>query len=242
MMRLRQTFALFICLLILSLSVTAQVQFSGWLGSFNTFKLNNRFSLHFDGQLRSTDQLQQVSAVLLRPGLNFHLNKTWVLTGGYMLNLNRRTNSGISALLGEHRAWQQVQANYKLGKVAVAHRFRFEERFIPRPKVDGNDLKTNGYDQAFRFRYFIRNIFPLVSGSGFSEGPFLALQNEIFLNTGNKTAVNGKAFDQNRLYGAVGYRLKGKFDVEAGYMNQYISTRTAFINNHIVQLALYKRL
>lgn len=228
--------------LLFSFAATAQVQYSGWLASFNTFKLNNRFSLHFDAQLRSTDQLEQVGAILIRPGLNFHLNKTWMFTAGHMLNISRRNAGGLSSLLTEHRLWQQALANQRIGRVAVAHRFRFEERFIPRASVMGNRLEKDGYDQAFRFRYFIRNIFPLTSGTTFSYGPFLALQNEVFLNTGDKTAVNGKAFDQNRLYGAIGYRLKGKIDLEAGYLNQYINTRTSFINNHIVQLAVYKRL
>lgn len=242
MKKLKQGFVLLFALFIFSSASKAQVQFSGWLASFNTFKLNNRLSLHFDAQLRSTDQLQQVSAILLRPGLNFHLNKTWMFTAGYLLNLNRRNQGGLSELLGEHRLWQQALANQKINKIALAHRLRFEERFIPRSSVTGNELETNGYDQAFRLRYFVRSIFPLTAGPTFSEGPFFALQNEVFLHTGNKTAVNGKAFDQNRLYGAIGYRLRGKLDIEAGYLNQYINTRSSFINNHLVQLALYKRL
>ena len=35
---------------------------------------------------------------------------------------------------------------------------------------------------------------------------------------------------------------KKKWKKNKSYMNQYINTRTSFINNHIVQLALYKRL
>lgn len=219
-----------------------QSQFSGWLGSFNTFRLSQKFSLHFDAQLRSTDDLEQINAILLRPGLNFHLNKTWTFTAGYALNLSRRNVGNVYSLLPEHRIWQQALLNYRINRIAVAHRFRFEERFLPKPTVVGDDLETDGYNQAYRFRYFLRSIFPLQSGTTFSKGPFLALQNEVFLNTGNKAAVNGKTFDQNRLYGAVGYRTKGKFDLEAGYMNQYTVTRTSFVNNHIVQLAVYKRL
>jgi hypothetical protein len=240
-MKMKFTFSIF--LFFFFLTAGAQVQFSGWLASFNTFKLSDRFSLHFDAQLRSTDQLEQVGAILLRPGLNFHLNKTFTFTAGHMLNISRRNVGNLSSLLTEQRVWQQVLANQKAGRVAVAHRIRFEQRFIPRAAVVGNAIEKDGYDQAFRFRYFIRNVFPLTTtATGFSQGPFLALQNEVFLNTGNKTAVNGKAFDQNRLYGAIGYRLKGKLDLEAGYLNQYISTRNSFVNNHIVQLALYKRL
>jgi len=232
----------FFFVLCLTFSVQAQVQFSGWLASFNTFKINNRFSIHFDGQLRSTDELQSVQSIILRPGLNVHVGKKLVLTGGYAYIPNRRTIGDLSELLAEHRIWQQAQYNHKFKTVAVAHRFRFEERFLPRPSLSGNELNTDGFDQAFRFRYFIRNILPLNGQQTFSKGLFFALQNEIFLNTGNKSSVNGKAFDQNRLYTAIGYRLPGKIDLEAGYMNQYISTRTSFVNNHIAQIAVYKRL
>jgi hypothetical protein len=234
----------FFLLLLFFVSATgsAQTQFSGWLASFNTFKLNNRFSLHFDAQLRSTDDLEQVGSILLRPGLNFHLNKNVVLTAGHMLNIARRNVGGVSELLTEQRPWQQMIVNSKLNKLSLTNRFRFEERFIPRARLTGNSLEKDGYDEAFRFRYFIRGVLPLVSGSTFSSGPFVALQNEVFLNTGDQSAVNGKTFDQNRLYGAIGYRLKGKLDLEAGYLNQYTNTRNSFINNHVIQLAVYKRL
>jgi hypothetical protein len=223
-------------------SLQAQVQFSGWLASFNTFKLNNKLSLHFDGQLRSSDDIASVQTVLLRTGLNVHVHKNWVLTGGYAYIANRRTVGGFSDLLPEHRIWQQAIFNQKLKNIAVAHRARFEERFLSRSKVVNNDLEPDGYDPAFRFRYFIRGVLPLSSQPAFSKGLFFALQNEVFLNTGDKSVVNGKTFDQNRLYAAIGYRLPGKIDLEAGYMNQYTSTRTSFANNHIAQIAVYKRL
>lgn len=229
-------------LLAVTAAAHAQVQFSGWLASFNNYKLSDRFSLHFDAQLRSTDDWQQVGSILLRPGLNYRLNKTVTFTTGYGLILGRRTVGGLSSLLPEHRIWQQVLAGHKLGKAAITHRFRFEERFLPRPVVNGDKLQHEGHDQAFRFRYFVRGLIPLNSVSVFAKGPYLALQNEVFLNTGNKTTVNGKTFDQNRLYGAVGYRLNAKTDLEAGYLNQYTTTRSAFVNNHVMQLAVYKRL
>lgn len=229
-------------LLCLAMGSQAQVQFSGWFASFNTFKLSDRFSLHFDGQVRSTDEWQQVGSILLRPGLNYRLSKSVTATGGYALVLGRRTVGSLSSLLPEHRIWQQVVLNQKVQKINIAHRLRFEERFLPRPKAENNALTTDGFDQAFRLRYFVRGIFPLQAGPSFSKGFFAALQNEVFLNTGNKTAVNGKAFDQNRLYGAIGHRFAGKMDLELGYLNQYTVTRTAFTNNHIVQLAVYKRL
>ena len=229
-------------LLFIYTASNSQTQFSGWLASFNTFKLNNKLSLHFDGQLRSTDDLEHVQTLLLRPGLNIHVGKNWVLTGGYAYIGNRRTAETIVKLMPEHRIWQQAIFNHKLKNMPVAHRFRFEERFLSTAAIRNNDLERTGFNTSYRFRYFVRGIVPLSSQPSFSKGFFLALQNEVFLNVAKKSAVNGKTFDQNRLYGAFGYRLPGKIDLEAGYMNQYTVSATSFINNHIAQIAVYKRL
>jgi len=53
--------------------------------------------------------------------------------------------------------------------------------------------------------------------------------------------VNGKTFDQNRFYVALGYRIS-KIDMELGYMNQYTKTASGSITNNIGQFAVYKRL
>ena len=72
---------------------------------------------------------------------------------------------------------------------------------------------------------------------------FAALQNEEFVNVGNTKNVNGKFFDQNRFYLALGYRLRPSIDLETGYLNQYVSGRNgAFVNNHAWQVASYLRL
>src|SRR5690606_14308321 len=105
-----------------------------------------------------------------------------------------------------------------------------------------NEIVKTDYDLAHRARYFIRNILPINKTEQFSEGPFVALQNEVFLNVGNKSAVNGKTFDQNRLYLAAGYRFSKQFDLEVGYLNQYVSRRNApAAKVHAAQLATYLR-
>ena len=60
-----------------------QVQQSAWIASFNTFQLKNKWSLHADVQLRSTDNVKEVQTLLLRPGVNYHLSKSWVASAGY---------------------------------------------------------------------------------------------------------------------------------------------------------------
>lgn len=223
--------------------VKAQEGVSGWLATFNTFKLGNRTSLQSDPQLRSSSRFFRVQTVLLRAGFNYHLNKQVHATLGYAFISNYRASGNIDGHLPEHRIWQQLLINQKIGSANLAHRFRLEQRFISIPIVKGDMLKANGYDYANRIRYFARYLQPLKKVTAFAKGSFIAVQNEVFFNFGNRRAVNGKYFDQNRAYVAIGYRFSKAFDAEVGYMNQYIDGRgNAFTRNNIVQLATYLRL
>jgi len=239
------TVRLFTILLLISLwpgAAIAQTQFSGWLASFNTIKTSKKTSIHADVQFRSNNDWQQMQTLLLRPGINYHVNKKLTLTAGYAYIRNRKIVGDIAGHIPEHRIWEQLLYNHEWKNIRISHRFRIEQRFIGKTIVLGNPL-SEGPNYANRFRYFLRNILPLKKETTFSKGPFLALQNELFLNFGNKADVNGKTFDQNRFYLALGHRLSSAFDLELGYMNQYINGKgSQFTNNHIIQVATYLRL
>lgn len=221
----------------------AQPQHTAWFATFNTVKTGKKTSIHSDFQYRTANDLKHTQTLLLRAGLNVQATKHIVLTTGYAFIHNYRSIGDIDGYVPEHRIWEQLVYNHKFKKLLTAHRFRVEQRFMTKTVVANNELNNDGSLYANRFRYFIRNILPLNGKEQFSQGLFAALQNEIFLNFGNKQNVNGKTFDQNRLYLALGYRLNKSFDLEAGYMNQYINGRnSAFVNTHIAQLAGYIRL
>lgn len=224
-------------------TIYAQQQFTGWLASFNTFKTGKKTSIHTDVQWRSSDELKHTQTLLIRPGLNVHLSKKLTVTAGYAFIQNRRVSGNVSGYAPEHRIWQQLLYNHKLNNNLLSHRLRLEQRFIPVTVVQDNEIKKDGSVYANRLRYFIRDVIPFHKQEKFSKGLFAALQNEVFVNIGNTKNVNGKFFDQNRLYLAMGYRVKSSFDIEAGYMYQYISGKNkATTNNNIVQLAGYLRL
>lgn len=239
------TVRLFTVILLISLwtgTAKGQKQFSGWLASFNTIKTGKKTSIHADVQFRSNNNWKQIQTTLLRTGINYHVNKKLTLTAGYAYIRNRKIVGDIAGYTPEHRIWEQLLYNQQWKNLRISHRFRIEQRFIGKTVVLGNQL-SDGPNYANRFRYFLRNILPLKKEESFSKGAFLALQNELFLNFGDKASVNGKTFDQNRFYLAIGHRLNSAFDLELGYMNQYINGRNSqFTNNHIVQLATYLRL
>ena len=225
-------------------AATQTIQHSGWLASFNTIKLNEKFSLHLELQVRSTDEWKQVQSVLPRVGINYHIKPNQILTAGYAYIPNRVTAYNQSDLLAEHRIWQQYIFNKKVGKKALTNRIRLEERFVPTAGLDADELTVQERKYSTRLRYFVRAVIPLIKQQPFVKGPFIGLQDELFFNITNQKNVNGKWFDQNRAYMAFGYRVSKKFDIETGYINQYVEKSSTQPNviTHIFQLAFYTRL
>jgi hypothetical protein len=227
---------LLIIMLVLSVRVSAQTthENTGWFAWFNTYRFSKQWGLYFDGQVRSADNWDYVRTVLLRPGITYFFDAKNSATLGYayITSYNRLPEPSKNTLT-ENRIWEQYIYAAKLGQVSLQNRFRLEQRFIERQT-------DNVFSQ--RLRYFIRAIIPLAKQKqSFNMGVYAAIQNEIYLNVQNKEDINNSFFDQNRIYGAIGYRFNPKVDLEAGYMNQYMKGRNTDVSNNIIQMALYTR-
>jgi hypothetical protein len=74
---------------------------------------------------------------------------------------------------------------------------------------------------------------------------FATLYDEVFINFGKDVGYN--IFDQNRLYGAIGYSISPTLKMELGYLNQVVQLRSLdaaslknrIENNHTLQIALF---
>jgi hypothetical protein len=217
------------------ISAQTQIQNSGWLFILNSTKFSEKWGLHLDLQARSADNWGYLRNVLVRPGITYYINSKNNATVGYLLATTKTEMIGSSPInTEEHRIWEQYIFTHKLKSSFVTHRGRLEQRFIE--QLNGDEIF------AQRFRYFVRLLQPLQGKVDvFSKGPFVALQNEVFLNIQNKDLLNNSVFDQNRLYIAGGYRFSKKVDLEVGYLNQYSNGRTTNTSNRVAQLALYTR-
>ena len=269
--RLTISLALLLALSAPAVRAQTQTQFSGWLATFQTYKLSDKTGIYFDGQYRTTNHMQQMHSLLLRPGFNYFINPNFVATVGYAFIPQQRSSGGVTGYIPEHRTWEQLMVTHKVKfhhaarNTTLAHRFRLEQRYLPKFHAEGDHLVHDNRVYAGRFRYFTRGIIPLTgahkdhppvtsavdaplakTGTGpraFTKGFFASLQNEIFFNIGDNSPVNGKLFDQNRAYVSFGYRYSKQFDVELGYMNQYINgAGSTATSNHILQVATYVRL
>lgn len=208
---------------------------TGWFFFLNSTRINEKWGVHFDLQLRSHDELDGLRHMLVRPGLTYHIKPNQNATVGYLYTPTFTRSVGTpNTTLTEHRIWEQYVISHKLFSGNLGHRFRLEQRFIEKPA--GNRVF------AQRLRYFLRHVQPLTNtAGGFTKGPFAALQNEVFANIQNQKNTNNHFFDQNRAYIAAGYRFSKKVDVEAGYMNIFGKGANANTVNNVAQLAVYTR-
>jgi hypothetical protein len=230
----RLTCTFFLSLFFLGAFAQNVKQNSGWLMFLNSTRINDKWGLHLDVQLRTADNWDGIRNFLFRPGATYYINKNSNATLGYLLtNTFLKQNGAADNTITEHRIWEQYILTHRVKPVYMQHRFRLEQRFM---ETAGDDVFSQ------RFRYFFRAIVPLSNKKdSFVEGPFVALQNELFFNIQHNDKLNGKLFDQNRAYAAVGYRFSKSFDIEAGYLNQYVDGRSVNTTNNAIQLAFYTR-
>lgn len=210
-------------------------QNAGWLMFLNSTKINDKWGLHFDFQMQSADNWEYVRRILVRPGVTYFINKNHRVTAGYLYNpAYNRLIGGSKYTLTENTIWEQYLITHKLHAAAITHRFRLEQRFMERYKEDDFFMQ--------RFRYFFRAVQPLKKSNGsFDQGIYAALQNEVFFNVQHKEEGNGRLFDQNRIFIALGYRLSPKVDMETGYLNQYLKGSSNVVHNHVAQLSINTR-
>lgn len=202
------------------ISITAQAQENGedqlgsWHMYFGTNQIAEKWSIHSEAQLRYYEQAKNFNQLLLRTGLNYHINPNAIATAGYayiktdptffeaaLIDLDGQASDNIS----ENRIFEQFILKNKVWELLFEHRYRLEQRFI-------TDSDLNTKSTQHRARYRLQMTVPL------TDVFFLNFYDEIFINLQNE------AFDQNRLYAAVGVNVTNNLSVQAGYLKNHFRT------------------
>ncbi|MET0571346.1 MAG: DUF2490 domain-containing protein [Pedobacter agri] len=175
-----------------------------WLFVTHTQKINDRFNILADVQSRSEQNLNQINTLLLRTALAYNINDQHSIALGYAYKGDWPDGEEYEY---EHRIYQQYQYEFKIKRIEVQLRGRFEQRF----------LQDSGTHLAMRARGFAAVQFPIYADEDFTTGLFAGLQNELFLNVLNRQYANGHLFDQNRPYVSIGYRFSEKIETSFDY-------------------------
>ena len=210
-----------------------------WINYFGTFKLNEKFGIHSEYQLRRTNFGSDKQQGLLRLGVNYQLNSKIQLRAGYALvetfPYGETTINSFGKDFTEHRAFEMVTLTDKVSILDISHRFMLEQRWVGRYS-NSNLTKEDDFLFLNRLRYMFRMQIPLKGNTIKDKTPYVAIYDEIFIGFGKN--VNENIFDQNRIGILLGYKFDKSFRIEAGYLNQTlqlgreINQRNLFQNNN----------
>lgn len=219
----------------LAAQTTNTSNYNNWFTYFAQYRFDPRWAMHLDVQFRADDAVQRVNQSLLRAGAQYFFRPDLNVTLGYAYV--NTFSSSASDYLTEHRIWQQLIYNQSFGNVNMTHRLRLEQRFVENPAVEKGD-----YNTGHRVRYFNRTILPMGNNPNAKAAPYLALQNEAFVNFAS-SAINKNVFDQNRLLVAFGMLYEKHTRLEIGYMNQWINPASGGnVTNHILHFSVLQTL
>lgn len=214
---------------------------NAWFMYFGDHKISSKIGIHLEAQWRRNDIVSNPQQLLLRTGLNYHLNAQIFITGGYcFVSTHPYGSFPVKATFPEHRIWEQLQMKTQLQRIEWISRFRLEQRFSNLPVLNTSNIKYEPGDAVYTNRFRLLNRFSLpLQGKTISDKTFyLSAYDEFFINFGRYVANN--IFDQNRAYIALGYKVPKLGKIELGYMNQIIqkSDGIKIENNHTLQVAI----
>lgn len=206
-----------------------------WLQTFNTIRLDKKWSLHLEYQWRREKGLKYWQQSLLRIGANYKLNDNVTAHLGYGWIETFPYGDFPIASAGtfpEHRIYEQITLRQPVKRWSFSHRFRTEQRWLGRVKSNsGRNREIESWSFLHRFRYQFRVLYPLASRS--VKLPYVVAADEIFIGAGKNVGVN--IFDQNRIFLLFGYQLNKTFSFETGYFNQTLQQGRRVNNSTIVQ-------
>jgi len=221
-------------------------QTNGWIFYTGNHKLTEKWGIHTDVQIRRSEFFKEWQQLQLRAGLEYYFSKSMSVTAGYSFintwpygqfaeEVNPKFNHYEFA---EHRIWQQFQTKQQFGRLYTQNRFRLEQRWTEHKVISGEEYVRDEfqYKNRVRYRYMIQ--IPLTHKEMEDNTLFFQWSDEVFVNFGK--GVKSNLLDQNRMYFALGWRFNPHFNIQLGYMNQFIQKSDGVHkeNNHTAQVSI----
>lgn len=165
--------------------------------------LSKRWRGYFEIQPRFGQDISKLDRLIIRPAIGYRVNSKLSLWQGYGW-----TPAFEPEFNDEHRLYQQVLFEDKLGKTTFSSRTRLEERFI-----------EGAGSTSVRFRSMLRFMHPISADRKWAA----VVYDELFFNLTSSSPGPVGGFDQNRLFLGVSRQLNEQLRVETGYLMNHIN-------------------
>ena len=211
-----------ICLFMLSLSAQKENISSDNVLTIN-YKLNSKFFIYAEGQLRGVADFAYPDYYELKGGLGYYLTKNHKP----LIGIGRYVNYKNHALEKEEfRVWLQDIIDLNAGKFKLENRLRAEKSWFYQPVKDEHTGRI-------RLRYRLNISVPLnsekvepgtISANAYDEVFFVTTENPLFA--------------RNRVYAGFGYQIDNNFGISTGYLWQREFAKSGNKNIHFLYLNL----
>lgn len=219
---------------------------SAWYMYFGDHPVSTNWSVHLEGQYRREGLGQRWEQLLIRPGISYKLGHgmstlvAYTYLRGYPFeggSLGEATTTGPQP---EHRILEEFRVKHRLigdGEKAVTltHRFRAEQRF---QGTSTARIGATEWDFGERARYRLTANIPFRWDTAGVLPDYASVYNEVFVSFGPHGQSH--ALNQDRTYGALGWNLGSNFQIEAGYLYQYMPRPNGIVGeqNHALQITI----
>ena len=193
-----------ILVIFLFINCAANAQSGSWTNFSAKGTLNDKWSIFTDDQLRSWQFYDHFYYYELETGVNYNVDKNFVITGA-MGKYRTFTNTGNfkQPVTGkEFRTWLQLVFAQQVSRLYFDHRIRIEQRWL-----------TAAYKNRFRYRLNVR--VPINHKTIDDKSVYVNANEEIFLG------AKAPFFEQNRVFGGIGFRSNKHLTLQGGYINQF---------------------
>ncbi|UEQ74478.1 DUF2490 domain-containing protein [Chryseobacterium arthrosphaerae] len=205
------TLILSFCLLNSLLYSQSKDNYNMWFQYLMSAKITDKSTLTALTQYRSFDLAYDTRLFLVNAYVDYEVAENIRPAAGAMFLILESYNADDSKKIRyEKRPFQQVTAEYYIGRTSISNRLRVEERFISNPD-----------EFEVRIRYLISVRIPF-NKKGEKEKLYGILKNEIRMNVDKL-----EPFDSNRITAGLGIKLGKNSALELAFINQLETKKTS---------------
>ena len=205
------TLILSFCLLNSLLYSQSKDNYNMWFQYLMSAKITDKSTLTALTQYRSFDLAYDTRLFLVNAYVDYEVAENIRPAAGAMFLILESYNADDSKKIRyEKRPFQQVTAEYYIGRTSISNRLRVEERFISNPD-----------EFEVRIRYLISVRIPF-NKKGEKEKLYGILKNERRMNVDKL-----EPFDSNRITAGLGIKLGKNSALELAFINQLETKKTS---------------
>lgn len=213
-----------------------------WMMYNGTHKLSAKWKWYTEVQWRKNEWLKNPLQLQLRTTFDYKAGEKITTSLGYVWTETDPYGNQPSSNydFGEHRPFEQIVIDNKLGRFNISHRYRFEQRFSETKIYSASDSAYfhDSWSYKNRFRYRFQVNIPLNKKEIENKTLFLTVYDELFISFGKNVKKN--MFDQNRIFVGLGYKVNSALGFQVGYVLQSIlkSDGFKFEQNHTAVIGI----